>query len=138
MAEQIARDWLYAHGYTIREQNWRAGKTIEIDIIAELEGTMVFVEVKARKGKPQGESKGESHSSDTLTCDAGFPVRGQSALEAVDERKMNKMAKGADIFLSGLKEPYRYRLDIITVTGTPDNYAVEHYPDAFLPPLSNV
>ena len=49
-AEQIAAEYLIKEGYLIREQNWRVGNTIEIDIIAEKEGTIAFVEVKARKG----------------------------------------------------------------------------------------
>lgn len=111
MAEIIAREWLLTHGYVIRETNWRAGKTIEIDIIAELPGTIVFVEVKARRGNVQ------------------------TPLDAIDEKKMRKMAKGADIYLTSLKLNYRYRMDVITVTGTPENYRIDHIPDAFLPPL---
>jgi putative endonuclease len=32
--EEMAADWLRQHGYTIRDRNWRSGRT-EIDIIAE-------------------------------------------------------------------------------------------------------
>lgn len=50
MAEDIAAEYLLTNGYIIRERNWRIGNKIEIDIIAEKDGIIVFVEVKARKG----------------------------------------------------------------------------------------
>ena len=111
-AENIAAEWLLTNGYVIRERNWRAGKSIEIDIIAELSNTMVFVEVKARKG------------------DMVEP------LDAIDERKIKKIVKGADIYLNALEHLFYYRFDIITITGTAENYTLDHFPDAFYPPFS--
>lgn len=111
LAEQIAADYLITHGYIIRERNWRIGNRIEIDIIAETCGTIVFVEVKARKGNFQ------------------------TAEDAVDTPKRQKMIRGGDIYLRNLPHMFPYRLDVITVTGTPDNYEVTHMPDAFLPPM---
>lgn len=110
-AEQLAADYLIAHGYIIRERNWRVGNKIEIDIIAEKDGVIVFVEVKARKGEFQ------------------------QADEAVDTKKRLKMIKGGDIYMRSLPHLFQYSLDIITVTGTPDNYELIHMKDAFLPPL---
>lgn len=111
-AEQIAADYLLANGYTLRERNWRVGNRIEIDIIAEIDGTIVFVEVKARKGILQ------------------------AADEAVDSPKRKKMIKGGNIYLQTQKHRYPFRLDIITITGTPESYTINHLPDAFLPDLS--
>ncbi len=111
-AERIAHDYLLTRGYTIRETNWRVGKTIEIDLIAEKDSIIIFVEVKARKG-------------DYILPD-----------EAIDKKKMRKIVKGGDIYLRGLDHPYEYRLDIITITGTPEKYELRHIRDAFLPPLS--
>lgn len=111
-AEQIAADYLLANGYTLRERNWRVGNRIEIDIIAEIDGTIVFVEVKARKGIFQ------------------------AADEAVDSPKRKKMIKGGNIYLQSQQHPYPFRLDIITITGTPESYSINHLPDAFLPDLS--
>ena len=110
-AEQIAADYLLAHGYIIRERNWRVSNKIEIDIIAEKDGTIVFVEVKARKGEFE------------------------AADEAVDTPKRNKMIKGGDIYMRSLPHLFPYRLDIIAVTGTPDSHEIKHLPDAVLPPL---
>lgn len=111
-AEEIAANYLRGKGYIIRERNWRAGKTIEIDIIAEKNGVIAFVEVKARKGDFQ------------------------SAYDAVDDKKMGKIIKGGDIYLRMQPHLFRYRLDIITVTGSSDNYTIDHLEDAFLPPLT--
>lgn len=110
-AETIAAEYLRAHGYIIRERNWRVGNSIEIDIIAEKDNTIIFVEVKARKGDFQ------------------------QADDAVDTPKRNKMIKGGDIYLRSLPHLFQYRLDIITLTGTPENYEIKHLEDAFLPPL---
>lgn len=111
-AEQIALEYLFSEGYAVRERRWRAGNTIEIDIIAQTGMWIVFVEVKARKGDYQD------------------PV------DAVDEKKRSKMVKAADIYLSNLKENYQYRFDIITLTGTPESYNICHIQDAFMPPLN--
>lgn len=111
-AEQLAADYLIANGYVIRHQNWRVSNHIEIDIIAEIDGIIVFVEVKARKGDYQ------------------------SAEESIDANKRRKMVRGGDAYLRTLEHMYPFRMDIITVTGTPDNYEIVHLPDAFLPELS--
>ncbi len=111
-AEKIAVDYLIGQGYVIRETNWRHGNHIEIDIIAQEGNTIIFVEVKARKG-------------DFTTPE-----------EAVNEAKMKKIIKGGDIYLNTLKHLFSYRLDVITIVGTPDNYTLNHLPDAYLPPLT--
>lgn len=110
LAENIAAEYLIARGYTIRERNKLFGK-IEIDIIAEKDGEMVFVEVKARTGKDQ------------------------QALEAVDRNKQRRMAVAADSYLRDMPQFYWYRFDIITITGDREHNTVEHYPDAFLAPF---
>lgn len=112
-AEQIAAEYLISEGYVIRERNWRIGNHIEIDIIAEKDGYIAFVEVKARRGN-------------VVTAD-----------EAVDEKKIKKMVTGGNAYLRTLPHLFKYRLDVITVTGDPENYSVRHLPDAFLPPLSS-
>lgn len=111
-AEKIAVDWLLTHGYIINKTHYRLGSHLEIDIIAELPGTIVFIEVKARRNSPS------------------------AALEAVDRNKMMRMVRGANAYLRGYTKLMKYRFDIITIIGTKDNYTVNHIPDAFLPPLS--
>ncbi len=47
LGEQLACEYLIEKGYTIRERNWTLGK-LEIDIIAEKDNILTFVEVKTR------------------------------------------------------------------------------------------
>lgn len=108
-AEQLAADYLYSKGYVICERNWRCGNSIEIDIIARKDTVVAFVEVKARKGD------------------------NQQPLEAVNRKKRTQMVRGADIYMERFPFPYEYRFDIITVTGTREDYTMEHLEDAFIP-----
>lgn len=52
--EQLAADYLSSSGFTIVERNWRAGSGQrehgEIDLIAQRQGVLHFVEVKSRVG----------------------------------------------------------------------------------------
>ena len=109
-AENIAAEYYVIHGYAIRERNCRIGRN-EIDIIAQLDNTMVFVEVKARSG------------------------RDGSALESVTHDKMKRMAKAADSYLKNQKGIYEYRYDIFTLTGDFESYETEVFMDAFVSPL---
>ncbi len=53
LGERLAEQHLLAKGYRIRERNFRVREG-EIDLIAEFAGTLVFVEVRARKGARMG------------------------------------------------------------------------------------
>lgn len=108
-AEEIALQLLFSKGYAVRDRNWRAGKTIEVDIIAQKGFDIIFVEVKARKGDHQ------------------LP------LEAINTQKRRKMIKAADIYMQQFPMPFQYRFDIILITGTRESYEIEHIEDAFLP-----
>lgn len=112
-AERIAAEYLIGKGYVVRERNWRPKNShLEIDIISQRDDEMIFVEVKAR--------------GDTDTDPA----------DAVDATKIRRLVRAADIYLSMQPHDFRYRFDIITVSGSPDRYTLDHLPDAFLPPLS--
>ena len=52
-AEEAAARWLTHQGYRIRQRNYRI-KAGEIDILAIEDGTLCFVEVKARSGRGYG------------------------------------------------------------------------------------
>ncbi|MDE6399613.1 MAG: YraN family protein [Muribaculaceae bacterium] len=109
-AEDKAAEYYISKGYAIRERNWRIGK-IEIDIIAQIDTTVVFVEVKARSG------------------------RDMDPLDAVSSDKMRRMARGADAYLRRLLGDFEYRYDIFTLTGDFKSYEINVYEDAFLSPL---
>lgn len=109
--EQVARDYLIAHGYKVMERNTHVGHK-ELDIIATRGTRMVFVEVKTR-------------ASDL-----------DEALDAVDEKKIRRMVRAADSFLQRFDAPYEYQFDIIAVVGSPQGgHTLHHFPDAFFPPL---
>ncbi len=50
LGEAIAAQYLEGLGYKVIERNWRYSRSGEIDIIAQHKDTLVFVEVKARRG----------------------------------------------------------------------------------------
>lgn len=110
-AEEIAKDYLIAQGYTIREHRWRLGNTIEIDLIVQKGDEIIFVEVKSRKGDYE------------------------DAVAAVNLKKQKKMAKGANVYLRALPHLFYYRMDVIAVTGSKESYTIEHIEDAFLAPF---
>ncbi len=110
-AEDLAAEHYISEGYAIRERNWRFHH-IEIDIIAQMGNTIVFVEVKARSG------------------------RDQNPVEAVNMRKMRSIARGADVYLKCMRGDYEYRYDIFALTGDKENYTYEVIEDAYLSPLS--
>lgn len=52
-AEKQAAEYLSQHGFRIRELNWKT-KYCEIDIVAEKDKSIYFVEVKYRQNNRQG------------------------------------------------------------------------------------
>lgn len=114
--EALAVELLVTQGYAIAAQNWRSGNK-EIDIIAFKDNFVVFVEVKTRG------------------TDFVDPV------SAVDRRRMMRMVSAADTYVRTYNIPHDVRFDVITVVGSPeapDQVKVEHFVDAFLPPLRSV
>lgn len=109
--EKVARDYITAKGYAICEYNWRSGH-YELDIVAMHNNRIVFVEVKTRTSA------------------------GDDPAAAVDRRKMRRLATAANAFLRERDYPHDIQFDIITITGTEDNYTVDHLPDAFDTPLN--
>ncbi len=111
-AEKIVSDWLMAKGYTVRESNWRPTiSKSEIDIIAQKDDTIAFVEVKARSDKDLDPA------------------------DAITPEKMKKVVRGANTYLQTLEHEFFYRFDVATVSGNPDDYTLDYLEDAFLPPL---
>ena len=52
--EDVAANYLQNNGYTILARNFRYGRFAEVDIIAEFDRTIVFVEVKTRHSDKYG------------------------------------------------------------------------------------
>ena len=95
-AETVATHYLQQKNYTILERNYRKPWG-EIDIIAQYEDIIVFVEVKAN------------------TKDYGMAFNPEVR---VDQKKLGKIIKTASLYLEfELKElEHEWRIDIVSVT----------------------
>ena len=109
--EDKAVFYLSEKGYKILWRNWKAGKH-EIDIIAETNEFIVFVEVKTR-------------SEDYLV----------NPSEAVTRYKQRSIIFAADTFIKRYNIDKESRFDIITVIKKGSSYQTEHIEDAFYPTL---
>ena len=108
---EMGSSYLMAHGYTIRDRNWRLGHK-EIDIVAQKNGELVIIEVKARRN---------DHFGDPA--------------DAVTDDKMRKLVQAANAYVRYHRISWPVRFDIIAITGEPGCQKVEHIEDAFYPPL---
>ena len=90
--EDITVDFLKKHGFFIFKRNYHS-RFGEIDIVAEKDDLLLFVEVKTR-------------FEDFLV----------SPEEAVDELKQRRIKHTAKDFVSKLHLDYRYRFDVSAVT----------------------
>jgi putative endonuclease len=110
LGERAAEKYLKQKGYKIVARGLRL-RGEELDLVAVDGRTVVFVEVKTRRG-PR----------------FGHPT------EAVDERKQRRITRGALVYLKrhGLLE-YKSRFDIVAVTWPDPSQkpAIEHFPGAF-------
>ncbi len=109
MGERLAADHLEAHGYHIRERNFRCREG-EIDIIAEKDGCLAFVEVKTRRGSSMGEA------AESVT-----PVKAMRILRAAETYDQDR----TDL-------PPDRRIDVVAVDLTPRGrlLRVEHIENA--------
>ncbi len=90
--EEFAASFLKKEGYKIIEMNYRSPLG-EIDIIAKESKTLVFVEVKTRRG-----------------ISFGFPV------ESITKRKQAQIIKSAEYYLSEKKmRKMAARIDVVSV-----------------------
>ena len=103
IGEEEACRYLIRKGYTLLDRNWRIGH-LELDIIAEWYGEIIFVEVKTRSNE-------------------NFAP----ALWAIDDEKMKnlRLAAGHYLHIHDLDQPIRF--DVITVVGTQKPFTITHY-----------
>lgn len=102
-AERAAANYLELRGFRILELNWRRPRC-EIDIIAQKDGVVHFVEVKYRKNDHQG-----------------------SGLDYVTNSKLQRMQRGAYYWVDETKYTGEFQLAAIEVAG-PD-FSIEHFID---------
>jgi putative endonuclease len=107
-AEQLCAEALERRGYRVRDRNWRTREG-ELDIVAENEDTVCFVEVRMR------------------TTDAwGDPS------STVSRVKQQRVIRAALRYLQRRPSGQRMiRFDVMTVVGQGKDAAVEHLPAAF-------
>ena len=92
LGEDCAANFLIERGYSILERNFRI-RSAEIDIIAQIDNMIAFVEVKARSN-----------------------IRHGLPSEAVNLRKQKKIIEAASVFLQNEKfSDYACRFDVIEV-----------------------
>ena len=97
--EKQAAAFLKAHGFTVLGRNVRPGRRDELDIVARIGETLVFVEVKARRRE-----------------DFARPMT------AVDKRKRHALTRAAVAYLRKAGYPdLFYRFDVIEVLGQPED-----------------
>lgn len=94
--ENIAARTLEERGYTILAQNKHIGHA-EVDILAQQDDVLVFVEVKTR-------------SNDNF----GLPE------DAVDERKLTHLIEAAQRYAIEEECDLPWRIDVVAITGNPN------------------
>ena len=108
VGERIAERWLTRAGWRIINRRFRNGHR-DIDLVAERNGTVAFVEVKARR-------------DDRF----GGPV------EAVNWQKRIELSRSARVWIDRHGRPDEsYRFDVIGVIVSGERVRVRHVPDAF-------
>ena len=107
-SESLAVKYLKKNGYKILEQNYR-NKIGEIDIIAKEKGTLVFVEVKARKTHVFGNPKW-----------------------AVTPKKQRKISMVALYYLKATKQTHvKARFDVVALSSAKEDLQIEIIKNAF-------
>ncbi|MDQ3065183.1 MAG: YraN family protein [bacterium] len=94
IAEQAVAEYLAAKAYKIKDLNWKT-TFAEIDIVAEKNKTIYFVEVKYRR---------------TLTAGDGF--------DYITPKKLMHMQRAAEAWVSSNRWQYGYELMAAAVLGT--------------------
>ena len=122
IGEDIAVEYLEMNHYLIMERNWRHGKN-EIDIIAQKNGTVAFIEVK------------------TTASDAAEDYK--LPREAVDREKRRSITECARVYVGMRKGYYKEfysennRFDVIEVYLNRETPEINHIQDAFFAEKGN-
>jgi putative endonuclease len=106
--ELVAERWLRRQGWRVLQRRFRSGHR-DIDLVAEREGLVAFIEVKARRGSRFGD-----------------PV------QAVNWRKQRELARSASVWIDRHGRPgEHYRFDVIGVLMEGKAVRVRHVENAF-------
>ncbi|OFX58789.1 MAG: hypothetical protein A2066_18645 [Bacteroidetes bacterium GWB2_41_8] len=110
--EEIAEQHLRSIGYQILAVNWFSSH-LEIDIIARDGNELVIVEVKAR-------------SSDSY----------EHPSEAVSNKKIRFLMNAAEAYIYENNINLDTRFDVISIIFRKGGFDLEHFKDAFYPPVN--
>ena len=108
LGERIAERWLRRQGWRVVQRRFRSGHR-DIDLVMEREGTVAFVEVKARTGVAFGDPT-----------------------EAVNWSKQKELARSASVWIERHGRPSEsYRFDVVGVLVEGERVRIRHVPNAF-------
>lgn len=107
--EGLAVQLLRKKGYSVLAENWRSGRN-EIDIVAQIGTTIVFVEVKTRS-----------------TAFFGDPS------QAVSLAKQKRLVQAANDYLQQNHLELEARFDVVSIVVVGKETTIEHLEDAFYP-----
>ena len=109
--EEQAKAHLLENGYLLLETNWRH-KKYELDIIAKINQTIVFIEVKTRKINTFGEPE-----------------------LSVTKKKQQFLIAAAQQYVITNNIEEEFRFDIIAITNNSQNKSIQHLESAFYPSI---
>ena len=108
LGERIAERWLLRRGWRVVQRRFRSGHR-DIDLVVERDGTVAFVEVKARKGPEFG-----------------------GPLNAVNYKKRKQLERSAQVWVDRFgREAEAYRFDVVGVLVDGAEVRVCHVENAF-------
>lgn len=109
IGEEIALTYLQNKGFKILATNWKYNN-YEIDIIAQIPGYLVIVEVKTRSANDF-----------------------ENPEDAVNIKKQKRLINAANEFIFYRNIKLETRFDIISIVISGDEPIIEHIQDAFYP-----
>ena len=108
IGERVAERWLRRRGWRVLQRRFRNGHR-DIDLVAERDGMVAFVEVKAKRG-------------------GGFA----DPVEAVNWKKQRELARSAAVWIDRHGRPTdSYRFDVIGVLMDGNSVRIKHIENAF-------
>ena len=110
LGEELAARYLIGNGFVIRDRQW-THRRLEIDIIAENDALIIFVEVKTRSSKKYG-----------------------SPLEAIDSSKESRILEAAEAYIETKDIDKTIRFDCIAIVLS-DPPEITHLENAIIPEL---
>lgn len=98
---------LLRDGFAILETNWRFQKA-EVDVIAQKDGFLIFIEVKTRGSKKFGNPS-----------------------DSIDKKKISLYKDAVEGYLEQYPSELEVRFDVVNIIIGKDETEIEHIPNAF-------